>query len=287
MSGLNVLSLFDGISCGQVALERAGLVIENYFASEVKPHAIKCTQRNFPKTVQLGDIRLLDTAFLPKIDILLFGSPCQDFTRLKVGEMRKGLLGEKSSLFWWAYEILKNVNPTYFLFENVRMREEQKREIDNLLGVQGICINSNLFTFQNRERYYWTNIPFPPTIEDMRVSFQDYKDTDTDYCRKFKVKRTPSREKMWREKCKNVTYATKVNCLTCKQDRWSNSGLVAFEDFCRYLTTQELEQAQTLPIGYTDGLSIRQAEDVLGDAWTVDVVAHILRGINDTRKNGK
>ena len=113
------------------------------------------------------------------------------------------------------------------------------------------------------------------------VSFQDIKDTDPDYCKKFKVSKTPSRELMWYGgKCPNVTDRDYINCLTVKQDRWNNSGLVEFEDFCRYLTTRELELAQTVSVGYTDCVSMKQAEDLLGDGWTVDVIAHILKSAN-------
>lgn len=277
--GINVLSLFDGISCGQVALERAGVKVDNYFASEIKKHAIKATQNNYPRTIQLGDIRNIDTSSLPKIDLLLFGSPCQDFTRLKVGDARKGLKGEKSSLFYFAYEILKKIQPKYFLFENVRMKKDDKEKIDDLLGVEGYNINSLLFSYQQRDRFYWTNIPFDKNIPNNTKNFQEFKDTDVSYCSMFAVNKTPSRIKMWEEKCPNVTEREYINCLVCKQDRWNNSGLVAFGDFCRYLTTREQELAQTLPEGYTKGMSIRQAEDVLGDAWTVDVIAHILKGV--------
>lgn len=171
------------------------------------------------------------------------------------------------------------------------MKDTSKLELDEYLGVCGVRINSSLVSFQRRDRYYWTNIPF--TIpEDRRVSFQDFKDSDAEYLKKFKLKRTKSREYMWSNGrgrnaggtgCANVTNAEKIYCLTCKQDRAPNSGLVEFEDFCRYLTTRELELAQTVPVGYTSPVSFRQAEDLLGDGWTVDVIAHIFNGLNGTK----
>lgn len=286
---INVLSLFDGMSCGQIALNRAEKKYNKYYASEIKPIAIKVTQHNYPNTIQLGDVKNINGEELGEIDLLMGGSPCQDFSIARViheGELgeRKGLKGDKSSLFYEYLRILEEVKPRYFLLENVRMDTESEKQLNEYLGVEGIHINSNLVSFQNRHRIYWTNIPRVTIPEDRNINFQDYKDTNYDYCKEFKVKRTPSREIMWGNgvngKCPNVTNRKKVNCLTRKQDRWSNSGLIEFEDFCRYLTRRELELAQTVPVGYTNIVSNRQAEDLLGDGWTIDVIAHILKNIN-------
>lgn len=173
------------------------------------------------------------------------------------------------------------------MLENVRItRPDDLAEINGLLQVKPIRINSNLVSFQNRDRFYWTNIPNVTIPNDKGVDFQNYKDTDENYCDKFIVPRTRSREIMWGNgvngKCKNITYCNKVNCLTLKQDRWANSGLIAYKDFCRYLTTRELELAQTLPVGYTKMLTRTQSENVLGDCWTVDVIAHIFSGLKET-----
>ena len=293
---MNVLSLFDGISCGQVALERAGIKIDNYFASEIKKHAIGVTQKHFPNTIQIGDVTKVkykdgilyteNGVFkVGKINLLIGGSPCQNFSvaRACMYEI-DGLKGDKSKLFYEYLRILKEVNPDYFLLENVKMKKESYEELNSYLGVKGISINSELVSFQKRPRVYWSNIPNITIPEDKHINFQDYKDTDHDYCNQFKVKRTPSREKMWNngqgrnstlKSCANVTNSNKVYCLTRKQDRCPNSGLIEFDDFCRYLTRREIELAQTLPIGYTDGLSYNQMQDVCGDGWTVDVIAHI------------
>jgi DNA (cytosine-5)-methyltransferase 3A len=278
---MNVISLFDGMSCGQIALERAGIHVNNYFASEIKKTAIKVTKDNYPDTICLGDVTQIDCTILPKIDLLIGGSPCQDFTRLKVGDDNKGMYGEKSKLFFEYVRILREVQPKYFLLENVVMSKEYEDIITDILGVSPIHINSNLVSFQNRDRLYWTNIPNISIPKNMDINFQDFKDIDVAYCDKFKVNKTPSRISMYKDKCPNVTYREKINCLTCKQDRWNNSGLVDYEDFCRYLTTRELELAQTVPVGYTSSVSWRQAEDLLGDGWTVDVIAHIFRGMKE------
>ena len=302
---MNVLSLFDGISCGQVALNRVGIKIDNYYASEIKKFAIKVTQKHFPNTIQIGDVTkvkykdgILYTENgdfkVGKIDLLIGGLPCQNFSiaRACMYEI-DGLKGDKSKLFYEYLRILKEVNPDYFLLENVKMKKESYEELNNYLGVKGISINSELVSFQKRPRIYWSNIPNITIPEDKHINFQDYKDTDYDYCKQFKLKRTASREKMWNNgqgrngelrSCANETNNDKVYCLTRKQDRCPNSGLIEFDDFCRYLTRRELELAQTLPIGYTDDLSYGQMQDVCGDGWTVDVIAHILKGLKEVFK---
>ncbi len=118
---MNVLSLFDGISCGQIALERANIKVDNYFASEIKDIAIKTTQKNYPNTIQLGDITKIDGTKLPKIDLLIGGSPCQDFSIANLGS-RNGLAGIKSSLFYQYLRLFKEVKPKYYLLENVVMK---------------------------------------------------------------------------------------------------------------------------------------------------------------------
>ncbi len=283
---MNVLSLFDGMSCGRIALERAEIGVTNYYASEIKKNAIKVSKKNYPNIIHVGDVNELQVGDLPKIDLLIGGSPCQDFSIAKASSGdRNGLEGEKSKLFYEYLRLLRQIKPKYFLLENVRMKKESEKELNGYLGVEGIHINSKLVSYQNRQRIYWTNIPGVGQPEDKNINFQDYKDKDYEYCEQFKVKKTPSREIMWgggiNGKCPNVTERGKINCLTRKQDRWSNSGLIEQGDFCRYLTRRELEQAQTVPIGYTDCLSYAQMQDVLGDGWTVDVIAHILSFIKE------
>ena len=196
-----------------------------------------------------------------------------------MGEENSGYNGDKSKLFWEYVRILEELklkNPKIkFLLENVWMKQEFQDGISDVLGVKPVRINSNLVSFQNRDRLYWTNIEGVDIPSDKKISFQEHKSKDLDYLKKYKVNKTPSRIKMFESQCPNVTKRDKVNALLCKQDRRNNSGLVEFEDFCRYLTTEELEKAQNVPVGYTKILSKNQAEDVLGDGWTVDVIANI------------
>ena len=156
---INVLSLFDGMSCGQIALERSGIEVNKYFASEIDKKSIEVTMDNYPKTIQLGDVtKLKSTEYFPKIDLLIGGSPCQSLSIVQ-SKTRKNLDG-KSKLFFEFVDILNNIKPKYFLFENVAsMNEESKLAISNLLGCEPILINSNSFSAQDRPRLYWTNIP--------------------------------------------------------------------------------------------------------------------------------
>lgn len=298
---ITVLSLFDGISCGRVALERAGIKVREYYASEIKKHAISTAMIHYPDTIQIGDVTKVsyDNGVLHtengdynvgKIDLLIGGSPCQDFSAAKAlydVKERKGLQGDKSKLFYEYLRLKTEINPDYFLLENVHMKQTSEKQLNEYMGVDGIHINSSLVSIQNRKRIYWTNIPNVQPPEDKNIDFKDYKDTDYEYCKQFKVNRTPSRERMWNggvketlSNCPNITNAHKINCLTRKQDRCPNSGLIEFDDFCRYLTRREIELAQTLPIGYTDNLSYLQMQDVCGDGWTVDIIAHIFNNLH-------
>lgn len=153
---MNVLSLFDGMSCGQIALNRAGIEYDNYFASEIKPHAIKVTQHNYPNTIQLGDVTKIKGSDLPKIDLLIGGSPCQDFS--SANKEKLGLDGIKSGLFYEYLRLLKEVMPKYYLLENVAMDDFSYQAISEMMGTYPTNINSELLSAQLRQRSYWTNI---------------------------------------------------------------------------------------------------------------------------------
>ena len=205
------------------------------------------------------------------------------------GETPKGLEGDKSGLFYHYLRILNEVKEyngnVKWLLENVRMKKNYKEDLDNYLGVIGVLINSKDFSYQRRPRLYWTNLKIHPW-KDKMVSFQDYKEVG-EGLDSYKVNKTPSRIKMWSDgngvgnsnSCANVTYSDKIYCLTTKQERSPNSGLVEYDGFCRYLTRGELEQAQTVPVGYTKILTYNQAQTVLGNGWTVDVICHILKDL--------
>lgn len=169
-TGLNVLSLFDGMSCGQIALERAGIKVKNYFASEIDKHAIKVTQHNYPDTIQLGSVTEIKGTDLPQIDLLIGGSPCQGFS---FAGKQLNFEDPRSKLFFDFVRLLNECKPKYFLLENVKMKKEYQDVITEHLGVEPIEINSNLLSAQNRKRIYWTNIPGVTIPNDKGILLKD------------------------------------------------------------------------------------------------------------------
>ena len=155
---MKVVSLFDGISCGLVALKNLGIEVEEYHAFEIDENAIKVSKNHHPEIIRYGDVMAADFSQFIGVDLLLGGSPCQDLSIQKAN--REGLKGSKSSLFWKYKEALDVIKPKYFLFENVgSMKDADKQIITDALGVKPVMINADSFLPQNRERYYWTNIP--------------------------------------------------------------------------------------------------------------------------------
>lgn len=189
MQPINVLSLFDGMSCGQIALERAGIPVNTYYASEIDKYAIKVTQANYPNTIQLGNIRHYYDWCLDGVDLILVGSPCQGFS---LAGKQAGFKDERSKLFYSAVNILGLYRPTKFLFENVKMNKHNRDIISGHLHRQPILINSCDFSAQNRARYYWTNIPQDQEKRRIGINCLDPKladiiehgivDRDKSYC---------------------------------------------------------------------------------------------------------
>jgi len=165
-----VLSLFDGMSCGQIALNRLGIPIKTYYASEVDPYPIKVTQANYPDTIQLGDVCNVKAADLPKINILLAGSPCTGFS---FAGKQLAFSDPQSVLFFEFVRLLKECKPKYFLLENVKMKKEYLNVISEQVGVEPIFINSALLSAQNRQRWYWTNIPGIEQPKDKKIVLRD------------------------------------------------------------------------------------------------------------------
>lgn len=272
-----VLSVFDGMSCGQLALQRAGIGYKEYFASEIDKHAIAVTQHNFPNTKQLGSITELKTENLPIIDLFIGGSPCQSFSSFGNG---KGFDG-KSGLFWEYVRVLKELklkNPNIkFMLENVNMKKEWCDIISNELGVEPIAFNSNLVSAQNRDRLYWTNINFI-VPGDKNILFNDI------------LENLPFREipkcfyKNWGDKMRidkglNWVKNKKANCLTTKNCHTNQYLLNEDKNLCRLLTASEFEKLQTVPLNYTNIVSNTERYKMLGNGWTVDVIAHIFNGL--------
>lgn len=300
---MNILSLFDGMSCGRLASIKAGIKVDNYLASEIKEDAIKVTQENYPDTKQLGSVTELSAIDLPKINILIGGSPCQNLSVAMAKKHRKGLEGDKSSLFYEYYRLLKETKPKYFLLENVGgMDKKDKEIITELLEVEPIKINSKLVSGQLRNRLYWTNIPGVTMPEDKKVYLNDILDDGWSDREKARcLLESDSRPLTTPLKMFHRYYSTGFTTLIFKSKEHYEScvehydkhfkGLNAKEiektgitsdvyNGVRYLNQSELERLQTVPVGYTKSLTRNQAAGLLGDGWTVDVIAHILSFIN-------
>ena len=181
---MNVLSLFDGMSCGQIALQKSGIQVKKYFAAEIDKYAIKVAKANYPDMVHLGDVRDVSANDLPQIDLLIGGSPCQGFS---FAGKQLNFDDPRSKLFWEFVRLLKECKPKYFLLENVKMKQESMDVITEALGVEPIFINSSLVSAQNRQRYYWTNIPMDGLPEDKDIKLRDiledgFVDRDKSHC---------------------------------------------------------------------------------------------------------
>jgi len=173
---MNVLSLFDGMSCGRLALDRLGIEVDQYYAAEIDKYAIQVTQENWPETIQLGDVTQIKGKDLPKIDLILAGSPCQGFS---FAGKQLAFDDPRSALFFEFVRILKECNPKYFLLENVKMKKEFLDIITQQVGAEPILINSALVSAQNRQRYYWTNIPGVEQPENRGIVLRDILETES------------------------------------------------------------------------------------------------------------
>jgi len=268
---MNILSLFDGMSCGQIALNKLGIKYDNYFASEIDKYAIKVTQTNYSETIQLGDIRNIKVSNLPKIDLLIGGSPCQDFSI--ANKDRKGLAGEKSSLFFEYYRILqevKAINPEVkFLLENVIMDKKNYNILSKYMNCYPVRINSSLVSGALRDRYYWsningfwqdllnndyTNIPQP---KNKKIKLQDVLEFGYSKKRKHSSLNTGSGIGGSQE------YLKKRNNNTGMVTLIYNSPDFDFNKGIRTCTQLEMERLHNIPEGYTSCLNQKQAGQVI------------------------
>lgn len=344
-----VLSLCDGISCGQVALKRLNIPFEKYYASEIDKHAIKVTQHNHPNTIQLGNLENWQEWDIEwdKISLILSGTPCQD---LSIAGNRSGLNGEKSKLFFSFLDVLKFVkskNPKVkFLFENVAsMASQDKDRITECLEVYPVKINSALVSAQNRNRYYWSNLeelrqPLDKGILLNHILESGVCDRDKSYCidanyykggnlksyfekgrrqlvfeanngkkvtikpdeifepKSFYESRTELGKKQRRDAGrltgKDTTPRNKHSRHYIVQKHEKANCLVTVDSFLNYvidkdyyvrkLTPVECERLQALPDEYTSTISKTQRYKALGNAWTVDVIAHLLKDYEPNSK---
>lgn len=286
----NVLSLFDGMSCLQVALRQTGIKVDKYFASEINEGSIQIAQSNFPTTIQVGDVRQLTKKDLPKIWLISAGSPCQNLSLagnmkgLEVTSfneyMRLKKMGYKfegdSCLFWEFIRLVKELKPKYFFLENVKMSPVWKHIITTELGMFPLHINSSLLTAQNRDRIYWTNIPNASIPMDKKIMIGDVipEAVGGNGIRGRKNKVTS----------KYDLYETtrtdgKSNCVVTKN---SSTCRIKFKDgSVRQMTISEAEKLQGLPKNYTDVQFVTKGErfHAIGNGWTIPVIKHLVKGL--------
>ena len=277
---INVLSLFDGMSCGQIALNKVGIEYENYFASEIDKEAIKVTMKNYPNTKQLGSVTDVNGSDLPKIDLLIGGSPCQGFS---FAGKQLNFEDQRSKLFFEFVRLLEETKPKYFLLENVVMKQKYQDIISKNLGVKPILINSSLVSAQNRKRLYWTNIPNIEQPNDLGITIKDTLVDECDSSFFIENRNINGKNALNKLRLSERNLDEKYRCLTAGGQGGTNAGATTIRlsnGKLRIPTPEECEAAQTVPIGYTSCVSKTQRYKMLGNGWTVDVIAHIFSSLN-------
>lgn len=292
---MRVLSLCDGVSGGQQAFDMLGIKfngVENtYYASEIAEYSIKVTQKNYPTTIQLGDMTALTNDFfdsLGEIDILLSGTPCKSLSRTHIGNYNEGLDGS-SKLFWDFVRIKDYIKPKYFLFENVESMKDSDRDIiTEALGVEQIMINSSLFTAQDRKRYYWTNIPILPLPEESSLVLKDIMIHNPEeklfYKQDFEFHGWDKKQiATLNLKCHDIgkrVYNPNMKCATLTAVTGGYQEKKVYDNGrCRKLTPLEYERLQGMKDNYTEGIANSKRYCACGDGWTIPVIAHILKGL--------
>lgn len=300
MNSGDIVSFFDGSSCGKLALSRAGISHGNYLASEIDKYAIQVSKKNYPKISHIGDITQVKSYYLPMNPfIVMAGSPCQGFS---FAGKQLNFKDPRSKLFFNFVDHLEKIDPKYFLLENVNMKQEYQDEISRILGVQPIRINSSLVSAQKRDRLYWTNIPDVSQPDDKEIYLADiieHGQTDQlkSYCIDANYFKGTNLQQYLKKKRRQIIFnysssgrgngrvesrfyeSKKAQTLTGAG--YSNRSFTGVynKDGIRKLTPIECERLQTLPDGYTEGVSNTQRYKMLGNGWTVDVVSHILSHI--------
>lgn len=291
---MKVLSLFDGISCGFVALEKAGIPVERYVAYEIEESAVEISRKNFPDIEHRGDVTEADFTEFTGFDLLLGGSPCQDLSINK--KNRQGLEGKRSGLFWEYVRALREAEPRYFLFENnYNMPKEDEEKITEALGVNPIMVNSALVSPQQRRRLYWTNIPdIKQPVDADSMTVNDIIEHDVK--RENLFDETIFNRNMFKTGYHNKplrigtigkggqgerVYSVHGKTVTLTANgggRGAKTGLYLIDGAVRKLTPKEAERAQGLPDDYTlvDGVSDNQRYKAIGNGWTIDVIVHFL-----------
>ena len=267
------------MSCGQIALNKAGVKYQKYFACEIDKYAIQVTQHNYPETIQLGDVTKVKAIDLPQIDLLIGGSPCQGFS---FAGKQLNFDDPRSALFFEFVRLKDDLKPRYFLLENVKMKKEYENIITEFLGVEPILINSNLVSAQNRERLYWTNIPNVQQPKNKNIFVRDILDYSSAH--KILSEKTINKHNFY---IKNYKPIGKSPTLTTELAHGTGKNItpkchyeikeITGED--RVFSPLECERLQTVPDNYSSIVSNTQRFKMLGNGWTVDVVVHIFKNI--------
>lgn len=310
-----VLSLFDGIGGGITALKKANIKIDKYYASEIEDSSMKIAIKNHPEISHIGDCRFIDYKSLPTVDLLIGGSPCQNFSfagkmngmstkeSIEVKSLEEYLELKKSNfefdgfsyLFWEYVYALKTVNPKYFLLENVNMSKKWEEVITNALGVKPLKLNSELTSAQDRVRLYWTNIPnitFPKNtnifIDDILEKCeckilgkhrQEYSNYDTSKVDKTIHKNTPIQlgsSKQFKCSVRSNGKAFTVRKAEC-------NGIILENGDIRKYTITEVERLFNFPDGYTEceGVSNTKRYEALGNGWDMGMLSHLFSHLNE------
>ena len=303
---MKVLSLFDGMSCGQIALQRLGIDVEKYVASEIDKYAISVAKKNFPNMIHLGDVR--DVKVTEHFDLIMFGSPCQGFS---FAGKNLNFDDPRSKLFFEAVRILeeaKTINPNVkFLMENVRMKKESEQVITDYLGVEPIAINSSIFSAQSRYRLYWTNLEVGEIPEDKGIVLKDIladdyiTDRDKSHCIDANYFKGGNLKSYFEKHRRQLVFSKDGLCHVGDADLKGHDAIKrvyhsegksptvttmggghrepkVFEEpkAWRKLTPLECERLQTVPDNYTNHVSNTQRYKMIGNGWTIDVIAFLL-----------
>ena len=284
--GINVLSCFDGMSCGRIALERANIEVNNYFSSEIDPYAIKISNKNYPQDEvnRLGNILEVKASDLPKIDLLIGGSPCQGFS---FAGKQLNFEDERSKLFFEYIRLLEECKPKYFLLENVKMKKEYEQVISDLLGVEPILINSSVVSAGSRPRLYWTNIPYTE-INKKEISLNDilidgYSNRDKSHCIDANYGRGTNLRRYLYRGSRQVIFTDKefMKKLFDNKPSIEECNTIGNEnkDKWRKLLAIECERIQNIPDNYTEGVPDFWRYHMIGNGWTISVISHIFKGL--------
>ena len=277
---MKVLSLFDGISCGMVALDRLGVDVDRYVAYEIDKNAVKVSCVNYPQIEHKGDVTKADFREYEGFDLLIGGSPCTYWSIARAGNGREVSTGLGFDLFMQYHRALTEAKPKYFLYENnYSISPIIRGMISEKLRVEPIMINSNLVSAQNRKRLYWTNIPNVRQPEDKHILLSDIVKPDRVWQPVGKWVYTIWGNKPKIDSLHVLSQTEKSNTITTNKSHPGNYYLSNNKLEYTNLKADEWELLQTLPNGYTkiSGITESNRHRMIGNGWTVDVIAHILR----------